>query len=78
MNTIQITYTCKYCISFAPEYWFATTGNVCYNTKTKHIIKQVDNSGCLGYNIRGKFKSLTYLRKHLTVIPQTPKNNLPF
>lgn len=77
MNKISITYTCKYCVSFAPEYWFTTKGNICYNTKTNNIIKQVDNSGCLGYYIRGKFKSLTFLRDNLIVIPPH-NNNTPF
>ena len=47
----------------------------CYNTKTGREIKQVYNNRCLGYNIRGKFISLTKLRNDLELIP---KINTPF
>lgn len=68
MNIISITYTCKYRLKFAKNYWWTTCGK-CYNTKRGKLIKQVYNSGCLGYNIKGKFYSLTKLRGKLELIP---------
>ncbi len=74
MNSLSITYAYKYVLDFAPEYKFTKCGK-CVNAKTGRQIKKVYNSRCLGYNIRGKFYSLTKLRKHL-VIEQ--KIKLPF
>jgi len=67
MNSISITYTLIYQISFAPEYQFTKDGK-CFNTKTGRQIKQVYNSGCIGYSIKGKFRSLKYLRSKLEKI----------
>ena len=69
MNTISITYTYNYQINFATEYKF-TTCNLLFNNKTGRKIKQVYNNNCIGYNIRGKFYSLTKLRSKLEVIPE--------
>ena len=69
MKTISISYTCKYCIKFAENYIFTTCG-ICYNCKTGRIIKQVYNSGCIGYTINNKFYSLTFLKKNLIEIPK--------
>ena len=74
MNTITITYTCKYRLKFAINYWWDQQGN-CFNSKTNRKIKQVYNSGCIGYSIQGKFYSLTYLRSQLEKIP---KEDCPF
>lgn len=73
MPTITVNYTCKYRLKFAPNYWF-TTGGLCYNSLTGRLLEQKNNSSCIGYNIQGKFKSLTYLRTQLEEIPkqQTP------
>ena len=70
MNTISITYTNKYFISFAPEYKF-TTCNLLFNNKTGRKIKQIYNNGCIGYSIRGKFYSLTKLRECLELVGAT-------
>lgn len=67
MLTITVNYTCKYEISFAPQYKFTTCG-LCYNAKSGRLIKQVLKSNCIGYIIEGKFKSLTYLRNNLKKI----------
>lgn len=67
MLVISIQYTCKYCISFSQNYVFTKCG-LCVNLKTNRIIKQVYNSGCIGYTIDGKFKSLTFLKLHLEKI----------
>ena len=75
MITISVKYTCKYRIKFANEYVYTTCGK-CYNQKTGRLIKQVYKSGCIGYVIRGKFYSLTSLRKELELIPK--KEYCPF
>lgn len=74
MNLISITYTLKYQISFAPEYKFSVCKK-CFNTKTGRQIKKVYNNGCLGYSIRGNFKSLHRLRKELVKIES---DKIPF
>lgn len=64
MNSVSIRYAYNYELDFAEEYKFTTCGK-CVNAKTNRLIKRVVNSRCVGYNIRGKFHSLTQLRKHL-------------
>ena len=75
MNTISINYTLVFELKNYPEYKF-TKCKKCINSKTSRIIKQVYNNGCIGYNIRGKFKSLHSLRNQLIKIKQ--KEQLPF
>jgi len=67
MNEVSISYTLEFELSNESKYKFTSCGK-CFNTKTNRRIKQVYNSGCLGYNINGKFKSLTVLRKLLVKI----------
>jgi len=74
MTFISIKYTCKYQLSFTIEYKWTNNGK-CFNLKTGRNIKQVYNSGCIGYNIRGKFYSLSYLRTKLEKINH---KKLPF
>lgn len=74
MIVITVNYTCKYQISFAPQYKFTTCG-LCYNAKSGRLIKQVFKSNCIGYIIQGKFKSLTFLRNNLEKIK---KEKIPF
>ena len=74
MATINVNYTCKYQLRFANNYWFTTCG-LCYNTKRGKLINQVNNSSCIGYNINGKFYSLTFLHTQLELIP---KQKTPF
>jgi len=64
MNSFTITYTYNYRLDFANHYVFTNCGK-CMNLKTGRLIKKVYNSGCIGYNIKGKFYSLTKLRNHL-------------
>lgn len=64
MDTITVNYAIKYYIDFAPNYVFLSNKK-CYNSKTGRFIKKVENNRCYGYIINGKFKSLTYLKKHL-------------
>ncbi len=64
MNRVSITYAYTYQVDFAPEYKFTNCGK-CVNTKTGGELKKRYVSRCIGYSIRGKFYSLTKLRKHL-------------
>ena len=63
-----------YELDFAPNYQWSKCKK-CFNIKTGRQIKQVYNSGSVGYNIKGKFKSLYYLRSHLRPIQ---KRTSPF
>ena len=64
MNTVSAIYGYNYVLSFAPEYKF-TVCRKCINSKRGKEIKQVRVGGSIGYNINGKFYSLTKLRKYL-------------
>ena len=74
MYSFSITYTCKYELSFAPQYKWSTCGK-CYNSKTGRLIKQVVKGGSIGYVINGKFYTVSYLRKKLQKIKEI---NYPF
>tara|TARA_R110000744_G_scaffold304316_1_gene412847 strand:+ start:46 stop:270 length:225 start_codon:yes stop_codon:yes gene_type:complete len=74
MNYISISYAVLYELDFATEYKFTKTKE-CFNGKTGRKIKQVYKNRCIGYNIRGKFYSLTRLKKHLV---KPKKVDLPF
>lgn len=67
MNTISVTYTLRFQLSFAPNYHWTSCGK-CFNIKTGRQIKQVYNNGSIGYSINGGFKSLKYLRTKLVKI----------
>ena len=54
---ISIKYPCKYRLNFAQNYVFS--GDKCFNSKTNREIKQVYNNGSIGYNINGKFHSIS-------------------
>lgn len=71
---MTVEYREKYQLSFATHYKWTECGK-CFNTKTGRRIKQVYNNGCLGYNIRGRFYSLTFLR---TKIEKITKHKTPF
>ena len=64
MSRVSINYTIKYELSFATHYKWLDDDS-CYNIKTGRKIKQTIVGGSIGYCINGKFKTLTYLRKHL-------------
>lgn len=70
MNSISVNYTLLWQLKNYPEYKF-TKCKKCFNSKTGKQIKQVYNSGCIGYNIRGKFKSLSFLRRELIKIEKS-------
>lgn len=67
MNSISIKYTYNYRLKHHNNYVWTTCGK-CINTQTGRLIKQVYNNSCIGYNIKGKFMSLTRLRKELEKI----------
>jgi hypothetical protein len=75
MDTITVTYTLYWQLKDYPEYRF-TKCKKCFNVKTGKQIKQVTQSSCIGYNIRGRFRSLTSLCNTLVKIEQ--KELLPF
>jgi hypothetical protein len=72
MNTFSITYTYIYRLNFANNYVFSKCGK-CMNLQTGRLIKKVYNSGCIGFNIKGKFYSLTRLRGCLEKINKAEK-----
>lgn len=74
MHTVSIKYSCKYCLDFAPHYWWTICGK-CVNTKTGRLVKSIRKGGSYGYTIQGNFYSLTRLRKSLVEIK---KEVLPF
>lgn len=67
MQTISITYACKWRIKFAHNYCFTTCKKL-INLKTGRVIKQIYNSRCIGYNINGKFYSLKIIRSEIELI----------
>jgi hypothetical protein len=74
MNSLSITYALKFRIKFAPDYLF-TTCNKLINSKRGKEVKKVIQGRCLGYNINGRFISLTKLREQLEVISN---DEIPF
>lgn len=74
MHYIQINIAVLHQLKFAHEYKWAKDGR-CYNAKTNNEIKQVLKNRCIGYNIKGRFYSLTYLRSQLETIKEI---NVPF
>lgn len=67
MNTISITYTLIWQLENAPDYQWSKCGK-CFNVKRGKEVKKVSQSGCIGYNINGKFQSLTKLKTQLVKI----------
>jgi len=65
MHSFTVTYSLVWVVSFAPHYVF-NQHKECYNLRTGKRLKKVKQGGSIGYNIKGKFHSLTALRKHLT------------
>jgi hypothetical protein len=75
MHTFTVTYTCRFQLSFAPNYKWSECGR-CFNSKTGRMIKQVYRGGSIGYIINGKFRTLKYLRSKLETIKED--DPLPF
>lgn len=64
MRSISIRYATVWRLKFAKEYHWTKDG-LCINTKRGTILKQVYKNRSIGYNIRGKFYSLSSLRSKL-------------
>lgn len=67
MNTISITYTLIYEISFASHYKFTTCKKLINCQRCKEV-KKVMNGGSIGYCIQSKFWTLKKLRPYLQKI----------
>jgi len=74
MSVISKDYTVFWELDFAPQYKWTKCGK-CFNFKTGRELNQVYKNGSIGYNIKGKFKSLHQLKKHLIKITQ---EEMPF
>jgi hypothetical protein len=75
MTTISIEIACVWKLKDANHYLFTKDGR-CYNAQTGRELKQAYNSRCIGFYIKGKFRSLTKIKKQLEKIPT--KEILPF
>lgn len=75
MTTITTKVACIWRLKNANYYLFSKDGR-CFNAKTGNEIQQSYNSRCIGFYIKGKFRSLSSIRKDLERIPQ--KEKLPF
>lgn len=64
MSLISIRYATIWRLKFAEEYQWTKDG-LCINAKRGTILRQVYKNRSIGYNIRGKFYSLSYLRSKL-------------
>lgn len=72
--TFEVEYEIISWVSFADHYVF-NQHRECYNLRTGKRIKKTRQGGSIGYNIKGKFYSLTRLRPYL----QKPKKeSCPF
>lgn len=70
MNSFTVNYDVYFRLKDNHNYQFTKDG-VLFNSKTGRKIKKVSTkSGCIGYNIKGKFRSLKYLRPKLEKIPK--------
>lgn len=58
MNTISITYSYKWFVKFAPNYVITEDGKM-FNTLRNVEVKKVLKRYTVGFNIQGKFYSLT-------------------
>ncbi len=67
----------KYRLKTYPNYIYSTD-KICYNTKTKRVIKQVMKGSTIGYIINSKFISINVLRADLELIPKKEKTYCPF
>lgn len=74
---IQITSTLEttYHLTGFPNYVFCKDKNL-YNLKKGKKVKKVYNSGCIGFNLNGKFYSLNKLKPLL--YKKTEEDECPF
>ena len=72
--TITVNYIANYRLNFATNYVFTKCG-LCYNLRSGRLIKQILKGSTIGYVIKGKFYSLTFLR---TKLEKIQKIKMPF
>ena len=70
MNYISVTYNFSFKFIEYPYYKWTDCG-LLFNTKTGRKIKKVCIGTCLGYNIKGKFYSITKLKRDNLVVKIT-------
>lgn len=69
MILITVDYTLIWYLDFNKNYGWTNCGK-CFNIKRGKELKQVMQGGSIGYNIAGKFYTLSKLKKHLVKIPK--------
>ena len=73
MIVITVNYPLVWALKFNNNYGFTSCGK-CFNIKRRKELKQVMQGGSIGYNIAGRFYTITRLKKEFIKIPQ--KQNL--
>lgn len=69
MNSISVNYNSIWELDFAPNYQFTEKGE-CFNILTGRKIRKVVKGYSTGFNINGKFYTLTRLRQSLVKIKE--------
>jgi hypothetical protein len=65
---VTVNLNCKWTIKDNENYVFSDEPKLLININTGKVVNQIIKSNCIGYNINGKFYSLTKLKTMLTKI----------
>ena len=65
---VTVNLNCKWTIKDNENYVFSDEPRLLININTGKVVNQIIKSNCIGYNINGKFYSLTKLKTMLTKI----------
>ena len=65
---VTVNLNCKWTIKDNENYVFSDEPKLLININTGKVVNQIIKSNCIGYNINGKFYSLTKLKTILTKI----------
>ena len=65
---VTVNLNCKWTIKDNENYVFSDEPKLLININTGKVVNQIIKSNCVGYNINGKFYSLTKLKTMLTKI----------
>ncbi len=65
---VNVKLNCKWTIKDNENYVFSDSPKLLINLNSGKVINQIIKSNCIGYNINGKFYSLTKLKTMLTKI----------
>ena len=65
---VTVNLNCKWTIKDNENYVFSDEPKLLININTGKVVNQIIKSSCIGYNINGKFYSLTKLKTMLTKI----------